>query len=124
MPLSSPSRSEVVLPSDFGERLELVLSQADRERRKRCWYRRALHVLPLLLLVGPILGWHLTMATPNGVHVGIAALAWVTFALDVGVHADTAVLSYLGLSQLPTVVGGLLLLLLTGWLLSHPRGTP
>jgi hypothetical protein len=102
--------------------LELSLAEADRERRKRARYRRALRVLPLLLLVGPILGWHLTMTTPNGVHVGIAALAWVTFMLDVGVHADTAVLSYLGLSQLPTIVGVLLLVVVTGWLLSYPRG--
>ena len=125
MPASMRSAdTQVTLPADFGERLELTLASADRERRKRSWYRRSLRVLPVLLLIGPLLSWHLTMTAPDGVHVGIAALAWVTFVLDVGVHVDTSILSYLGLSQLPTIVGALILIVLTGWLLSDGRGRP
>src|SRR3954447_12609382 len=114
--------AETTLRADFVDRLESSLAGADRERRKRTWYRRVGQVLPILLLIGPILGWRLTLATPDGVHVGISALAWVTFLLDIGVHADTTILAYLGLSQLPTLVGVLLLVVLTGWLLVDPRG--
>lgn len=115
-----PDRDEFTLPADFADRLERSLRSADHERRRRTWYRRARALLPIILLVGPIIGWRLMLASPDGVHVGIAALAWTTFAVDVGVHVDTALLSYLGLSQLPTVVGAVLLVLLTGWLLTSP----
>jgi hypothetical protein len=74
-----------------------------------------------VLLIGPLLAWRLTLSTPDGVHVVISALAWTTFILDLGVHIDTSVLSFLGLSQLPSVVGGLLMLVLTATLLWESR---
>jgi hypothetical protein len=58
----------------------------------------------------------------SSAHVAIDTLAWITFLLDVGVHVDSSILAYLGLTLLPTIVGVLLLLLITGWLLSSPRG--
>ena len=105
------------LSSDFTDRLEQALAGADRQRRYRARYRRALSLLPLVLLVGPIVGWRLMGATPDGLHVGVTALAWSAFLLDVGVHVDSSVLSYLGLAELPTAVGLLILGVLTFWLL-------
>jgi hypothetical protein len=67
----------------------------------------------LVLLVGPLLAWRLMLSTPDGVHVTVSALAWTTFVLDLGVHVDTSVLSYLGLSQLPSIIGALLMLMLS-----------
>jgi hypothetical protein len=119
---SHPVEYDISLPADFADRLEEALEGADRSRRKRAWYRRVLALLPVVLLVGPIVGWRLMGSTPDGVHVVIAALAWVTFLLDVGVHVDTSMLSYLGLTQLPTIVGGLILIVLTVWLLSEKGG--
>lgn len=101
------------LTPDFVQRLERSLATADQERRRRVWYRRIRALLPLILLVGPIVGWRLMLASPDGVHVAIAALAWVTFALDVAVHTDTSLLDYLGLRELPVVVGGLLFVLVS-----------
>jgi hypothetical protein len=89
-----PAEYGPALPADFAERLEQALDRADRRRRKRAWYRRSASLLPVLLLIGPIIAWRLMSASPDGVHVGIAALAWVTFLLDVGVHLDTSVLTY------------------------------
>jgi hypothetical protein len=60
--------------------------------------------------------------SPSSAHVAIDALAWLTFVLDVAVHVDNSILTYLGLKVLPTIVGVLLLVLITGWLLSAPRG--
>src|SRR5437868_2186987 len=117
-----PVELDVSLPADFADRLEGALESADRSRRKRAWYRRLLSLLPVALLVGPILGWRLMGSTPDGVHVAVAALAWVTFLLDVGVHVDTSMLNYLGLAQLPTIVGTLILVVLTCWLLSDKGG--
>lgn len=109
-----------VLPADFGDRLEQALASADRRRRTHSWYRRLASLLPLLLLVGPVVAWRLTAATPDGVHVAVAALAWTTFLLDVGVHLDNSILSYLGLTGLPTLVGLVILTVLTFWLLTGP----
>lgn len=116
--------SDRALPPDFAERLEHSLAAADVERRRRAWLGRARRLLPLILLVGPLLAWRLMLAGPDGVHVGVAALAWVAFVLDVGVHLDTAFLSYLGLVELPTAVGGLLLLVLAASFLSETRRRP
>jgi hypothetical protein len=108
--------------ADFSKRLEAILAEADTERRRVMWVQRIRRLLPLVLLVGPLLGWRLMVATGTGSHVVVHALAWLTFLLDVGVHIDTAVLSYLGLRALPSVVGGLLFLLLTWSLLGD--GSP
>jgi hypothetical protein len=77
-------------------------------------------LLPLGLLIGPVIAWHVFLAGPGGTHTYVDLLAWLTFFLDVGVHGDSAVLSYLGLQALPTIVGFLLLLLLTVTLLGGP----
>jgi hypothetical protein len=119
--LESPESSEA-LGSDFMQRLEESLRSADHLRRRRRMLQRVRSLLPALLLIGPIVAWRLMLVSPDGVHVSITALAWVTFLLDVGVHVDSALLSYLGLSLLPVVVGVLLLTLITAWLLSSPRG--
>ncbi|MBV9280952.1 MAG: hypothetical protein JOZ41_12800 [Chloroflexi bacterium] len=109
------------LPHDFTERLEAALAAADGGRRRRVALRRLRMAAVLALLAAPLVAWRLMLAFPDGVHLGIDALAWITFALDVGVHVDTALLSYLGLQALPTVVGVLLLVLVTGRLLGMPR---
>jgi hypothetical protein len=109
------------LADDFSDRLEGFLRDADSGRRRRLWYRRLRSVLPVVLLVGPLVGWRLMYASPDGVHASIDALAWVTFLLDVGIHVDTALLTYLDLSLLPTIVGGLLLLAVTATVLRNPR---
>jgi hypothetical protein len=109
-----------ILPADFGDRLERALESADRRRRTRAWSKRVLSLLPWVLLIGPIVAWRLLETTPDGVHVTIAALAWVTFLLDVGVHLDNSILSYLGLTELPTIVGLVILVALTCWLLTDP----
>lgn len=121
--LELPERTEerVDLGDQFTRRLEASLRSADQERRRRLVLRRARQALILLLLATPIVAWSLMLATPHGLHVAIDSLAWLTFLLDVGVHADNAVLSYVGLQAVPTIVGALLLVLVTGWLLSPPR---
>ena len=111
-----PLESRTLAP-DFADRLERSLEIADRERARRQWVRRLRRLLPLCLLVGPIVGWHLMLIIPGGVHTYVDSLAWLTFLLDVGVHGDTAVLSFLGLQALPSIVGFLLLVLLTVTLL-------
>lgn len=108
------------LRPDFAQRLEDSLVGADHERQRRVWLRRLRALLPLVLLAGPVLGWRLTLASPDGVHAGIAALAWVTFLLDVGVHVDTDLLTYLGLGNLPVVVGALLFIMVAASVLWRP----
>jgi hypothetical protein len=108
-----------VLSADFSRRLELSLQRADRERRRHLLFMRLRSLLPLVLLVGPVVGWRLMLATPDGVHVGINVIAWITFALDIGVHLDGSLLSALGLQALPTVVGALLLIVVAATLLYH-----
>jgi len=120
MSVGSPVQPQP-LHTDFSDRLERSLRAADAERRRRIWLRRARRVFLVALLIGPVLGWRLMLSTPDGVHVSIAALAWLTFVIDVAVHLDTGLLSYLGLAELPTIVGALLMLLLTVSLLSEPR---
>ncbi len=100
------------LPSDFTDRLERSLPAADDERRRRVWIARLKRALPFILLIGPLIAWRLTLSTPDGVHIVIAALAWITFVLDLGVHMDTSMLSYLGLVELPSIVGALLTFML------------
>lgn len=114
----------VRLNPDFVERLEHTLSEADQLRRKRVWLRRLRRAVPLVLLAGPVLAWRLMLASPDGVHVGISALAWVMFLLDVAVHTDGELLSYLGLTALPTALGVLLLILLGASLLWRPGDRP
>lgn len=108
--------------SDFTRRLELSLGAADAERRRVQMRRRVQAALPILLLIGPIVAWKLMAISSSSAHVAIDTLAWVTFILDVGMHVDNTILSYLGLKVLPSIVGVLLLLLITAWLLSTPRG--
>lgn len=114
----TPVGQEPQLGQEFTRRLEVALRAAERDRRRRAALLHLRSLLPFVLLLAPIVGWRLILATPDGVHVGIGVLAWLTFMLDVGVHVDTTVLSYLGLQALPSVVGALLLILVTGWLLS------
>jgi hypothetical protein len=106
---------------DFTSRLEQALARADRERRRVIWLRRLRAALPIVLLIGPIVGWRLILVSPDGVHVGVATLAWVTAILDVGVHLDTSILSYLGLQALPSIVGFLLFILVTVTLLGSGK---
>jgi len=113
-----PAQREPELRTDFSQRLEVALQRADQQRRWRTLVRRAQPLLPIILLVSPIVGWRLMLTSPDGLHVTVAALAWVTSLLAVGVHVDTVVLSYLGLQALPSVVGCLLLAVITAWLLS------
>jgi hypothetical protein len=110
--LSRPAELHVAPGADFSQRLEAFLAEADTERRRVLWVQRIRRLLPAVLLVGPLLGWRLMVTTGTGSHVVVHALAWLTFLLDVGVHIDTAVLSYLGLRALPSVVGCLLFVLL------------
>lgn len=117
-----PASDLDLLPSDFADRLEESLLAADRERSRRNRLQHLRRLLPLCLLIGPVVAWRLTLASPGGVHAYVELLAWVTFFLDVGVHGDSAVLSYLGLQALPSIVGFLLLSLLTATLLGgHSR---
>jgi hypothetical protein len=119
--LETKNRAQPGPAPDFAARLESALAQADRERRRRLLLRQVRRILPLVLLVGPIVGWRLMLVSPDGVHVGVSTLAWITAILDVGVHLDTAILSYLGLQALPTVVGFLLFVLVTVTLLGTSK---
>jgi hypothetical protein len=121
---ASGMSSEPRLAPDFTARLEEALAGADRDRRRRALLQRVRAFLPLVLLVGPIVGWRLMLASPDGVHVGIDTLAWITAVLDVGVHIDASVLSYLGLQALPSIVGFLLFVLVTLTLLGHRGEKP
>jgi hypothetical protein len=116
------SQAHLGLGGGFSDRLELALRKADRKRRRHQIARWLANFVPLVLLAIPILAWHLTVASPGGPHAVISSLAWLTFVLDVGVHTNQSLLSYLGLQLLPSVVGILLLLLVTGWLLSRSGG--
>lgn len=105
------------LGADFTERLEGSLDVADIERRRRDRMGRLVAVLPVLLLIGPVVMWKLTSATPGGEHVAVDALVSLTLVLDAGIHVNTAVLSYLHLEALPFIVGTLLLILSALWLM-------
>lgn len=119
---TGPAQQESALTTDFSQRLEVSLRRADQSRRWRIVLRRVQSLLPLLLLISPIVGWRLMLASPDGLHVTIGALAWLTSLLDIAVHVDSVILLYLGLQALPSVVGILLLVVITGWLLSaHDR---
>jgi hypothetical protein len=113
-----PAVETRALDAAFDLRLEQALRAADTARRRRHVQRRVQRLLPLILLIGPIVAWRLIVVSPGTVHVAIGALASLTFLLDVGVHVDTSVLSFLGLQALPTIVGGLLLVLVAVTLLS------
>ncbi|GAC1634260.1 MAG: hypothetical protein NVS4B2_20780 [Chloroflexota bacterium] len=60
----------------------------------------------------------------GSVHVLIEAAAWLTFVLDVSVHVNTTILRYLNLQALPTLVGLLLLVLVTAGLLASREDSP
>ncbi len=113
---------EPVLGPDFARRLEASLDDADRHRRRHAALQRSTSLLPLVLLIGPIFAWRLILASPDDVHLSIGALSWVAFFLDVGVHVDSALLRYLHLQLLPSIVGTLLFALVTVRLLWNPRG--
>lgn len=112
----------VHLHPDFAGRVERSLHEADAARRKRAWSARLRVALPILLLAGPILAWHLLQHSAGSAHVAIAALSGVTFALNLGVHLDTSLLTSLGLSDLPTVVGLLLLVMVAFSVLGRRHG--
>jgi hypothetical protein len=116
-----PATELQALPGDFADRLDEALQGADRERRRRVWLVRLQRLAVICLLVGPIIAWRLMQISPAGVHVYVGALAWLAFFLDAGVHADSQVLSYLGLQLLPSIVGFLLFALLTFALLTENR---
>lgn len=118
------TRQAPELPADFTERLEASLPQADQYRRRYVLAQRMRKVLPLILLVGPIAGWRLIVATGDGVHIAIGAVSWLAFVLDVGVHVNAAILSYLGLQALPSIVGIILFVLVTVTLLHSDRKLP
>lgn len=103
----------VQLRPDFVVDVERSLQEADGARRKIQWLRRIRLSLPVALLAGPVIAWHLFAASPGGIHVVIGAIAWIAFLLDVGVHVNTTVLGALGLRALPTAVGALLLAMLS-----------
>lgn len=121
---ASQVRAEPALDEDFTQRLELTLPAADQTRRRRAIRHRVIRFIPFLLLIAPVVGWRLMLTSPDGVHVTINALAWLTFLLDVGVHVDASLLTYLGLQALPSIVGGLLLVLIAAWVLTSPRNQP
>lgn len=112
---------EVELPADFAQRLESSLQAADRERRRRQVMARLAVALPVVLLIGPLIAWRLMLASPDGVRVMIESLAWLAFLLDVGVHIDSAVLTYVNLQAVPSIVGVALAVLLAAQLLWYPR---
>ena len=105
----------------FLERIETSLVRAEGDRRRHDALQRVRPFLPLALLVGPVIAWRLMVVSPASTHVVVDTLAWLTFVLDVGVHVDTTVLAYLNLQALPSIVGGLLLLLVTYGLLTVPE---
>jgi hypothetical protein len=109
------------LGDSFMLRLESSLGAADAERRRRLVRRRAQRAALAFMLLLPIVSWRLMLATPDGVHVAVGALAEVAFTLQIGVHLDTSVLSYLSLQALPTIVGVLLLAVVTAGVLVTPR---
>ncbi len=118
------AQGEPELDEEFTRRLELALPAADQSRRRRATRHRLARIAFGLVLVAPLAAWRLMLTSPDGVHVAINALAWITFILDVGVHVDSALLSFLGLQMLPSIVGGLLLGMIALWLLSVPREQP
>lgn len=119
---SRPSgQTQPHLDADFTSRLAASLTKADHERQRFAIARRARYILPYLLLAGPVLAWRLTVYAPVSTHMVIDSLGWLTFLLDVGMHMDTALLSYLNLQIVPMVVGLLLLVVVSGWLLTEPE---
>jgi hypothetical protein len=119
--VETKDRAQSGLPHDFAARLEPALARADRERHRRLLANRLRAALPAVLMVGPIVGWRLILVSPDGVHVGVSTLAWITAILDVGVHLDTSLLSYLGLQALPAFVGFVLFVLVTVTLLGSSK---
>lgn len=120
---STQDGTDAPLDADFSSRLARALPAADSRRRRRAFRVRLASLAPALLLVGPLVAWKLTLATPGGTHIVVGALVSLTFALNVAVHVDTAVLSYLHLQVVPTVAG-VLVLLLTGLHLLLPPEPP
>lgn len=115
-------RHEPELSPEFLARLETSLEHADQERRRHLLLLRLRKLMPLVLLIGPVIGWRLILASPDGVKIGVNALAWITFVLDIGVHLNTALLSYLHLQALPTLVGLLLFVVVTTTVLWTSKG--
>ncbi len=121
-PVDSVEREVAIeLPADFAQRLEASLRDADRERRRLHVVDRLRFVLPLILLIGPLVAWRLMQVSASGAHVMIDSLAWLAFILDVGVHLDSAVLTYGGLQAVPSIVGVALGVLVAARLLWYPR---
>jgi uncharacterized Tic20 family protein len=122
-PVHSVERETVPieLPADFAQRLESSLREADRERRRLHAIDRLRYVLPLVLLIGPLVAWRLMQISASGSHVVIDTLAWLAFILDVGVHVDSAVLTYGSLQAIPSIVGIALGIMVAARLLWNPR---
>ena len=121
-PVDSVDREAAIeLPADFAQRLESSLRNADRERRRLHVIDRLRFVLPLVMLIGPLVAWRLMQVSTSGAHVMIDSLAWLAFILDVGVHADSAVLAYGHLQAVPSIVGIALGVLVAARLLWYPR---
>lgn len=109
------------LSDEFLVRLEASMDHADQERRRHVALQKAQPLMFGLLLIGPIVAWRLMLASSGTVHVAVDALAWLTFGLDVFVRLDGSLLSYLQLQSLPSVVGLLLLILVSVTLLTAKR---
>jgi|SRR5579884_1370242 len=119
--MPEPMTRDAQLGADFTQRLRGSLESADRRRRRRAVVARLRLALPAVLLVGPVLAWHLMNIAPGSFAIVVGLLAQWMLVLNVGVHVDTSLLRYLGLQALPSVVGVLLLIVITGWLLAGPR---
>jgi|SRR5579875_3171271 len=119
--MNEPISTGPQLGAEFTQRLRLSLDSADRLRRRRTLLTRLRVALPAVLLVGPVLAWHLMRVAPGSFDVVVALLAQWLLVLNVGVQVDGSILHYLGLQALPSVVGVLLLIVITAWLLAGHR---
>lgn len=104
---------------EFYGRLEDTLRGADRARRRLEWYRRLRRALPIVLLAGPILAWHLMGSSAGGVRASLDFITWLALMLDVAVHVNSRLLTYLDLQPLPVIVGSALFVLVAVTLLTH-----
>lgn len=113
----TPRSAPRPLPSDFAEVLESRLPSADRARKRqvlRAWLGR---LMLLILLVGPLLSWRLTMTGSGDRHLTVHTLSWITFLLNVGTRVNGQILTSLHLQSLPTIAGVVLLLVVATGLL-------
>lgn len=112
-----PSNRPPSLPADFTQSLAGRLAAADRQREAWRWQRRLRRLLLVLLLGGPLLGWHLIATGHHDLALTIDVLTWLTFLLDVATRVDTEILRTLGLQFLPPLLGISVLVLVAAGLL-------